>query len=402
MASELQRLVDSLGRRLGRSVALDDPQLNLLAYSAHNGPVDEVRTESILRRAVAREMVDHIYEQGAAKSHDLFTVSTRPELGMRIERVGMPVHHQERLLGFLWLLASEGSIGPDERESLRQAAETVGLIMHREYLVGELNRGRERELTRDLLAGSADVRAEAADQLLTEGLFSAGSLICVVVALSRPDAALTEQDRIAMSGGATFVRHRFPQRHVLTLERPDHTIALIAQSGRAGQLAVAEIGIALRDQVLAETKSDVLCYVGAGKPHPLRDAHVSYTEARRAVDVGRIVRVLGPVVSYSELGVYGMLAELPSDRLRESLHPGLRALLSSPADPGGTLVTTLDLYLDNTGDAQATAVQLRIHRTSLYHRLRRIEKITGLNLSVGDERLALHLGLKIARLIDMR
>jgi DNA-binding PucR family transcriptional regulator len=38
---------------------------------------------------------------------------------------------------------------------------------------------------------------------------------------------------------------------------------------------------------------------------------------------------------------------------------------------------------------------LRVHRATLYHRLRRIEKITGCDLGHGDDRLTLHLGLKL-------
>jgi hypothetical protein len=41
---------------------------------------------------------------------------------------------------------------------------------------------------------------------------------------------------------------------------------------------------------------------------------------------------------------------------------------------------------------------LGIHRATFYYRLHRIERITGLNLQSGDDRLALHLGLKLARL----
>ena len=65
------------------------------------------------------------------------------------------------------------------------------------------------------------------------------------------------------------------------------------------------------------------------------------------------------------------------------------------ADP---LVTTLETYLDRAGDAQATAAALFIHRTTLYHRLRRIAEISGADLRDGDDRLALHVGLRMWRL----
>jgi DNA-binding PucR family transcriptional regulator len=45
-----------------------------------------------------------------------------------------------------------------------------------------------------------------------------------------------------------------------------------------------------------------------------------------------------------------------------------------------------------------TAKALRLHRTSLYYRLQRVAELTGASLRNGDERLTLHLSLKLARL----
>jgi DNA-binding PucR family transcriptional regulator len=62
------------------------------------------------------------------------------------------------------------------------------------------------------------------------------------------------------------------------------------------------------------------------------------------------------------------------------------------------LVETLEAYLDLAGDAKATAAALSLHRATLYYRINRIEEITGARLKTGEDRLALHLGLRLARL----
>ncbi|WP_248963805.1 helix-turn-helix domain-containing protein [Sphaerisporangium perillae] len=62
----------------------------------------------------------------------------------------------------------------------------------------------------------------------------------------------------------------------------------------------------------------------------------------------------------------------------------------------------METFLDDTGDIKRTAASLRIHHASLHHRLCRIEEIAAVELSSGDDRLALHLGLKVARLIELR
>jgi DNA-binding PucR family transcriptional regulator len=59
---------------------------------------------------------------------------------------------------------------------------------------------------------------------------------------------------------------------------------------------------------------------------------------------------------------------------------------------------TLEVYLDNGGDAQAAAAELSLARGSLYYRLGRIAAITQADLHSGQDRLLLHVGLKLARL----
>ncbi|WP_433428063.1 helix-turn-helix domain-containing protein [Nonomuraea sp. CA-141351] len=62
----------------------------------------------------------------------------------------------------------------------------------------------------------------------------------------------------------------------------------------------------------------------------------------------------------------------------------------------------VETFLDNAGDIKRTAASPCIHRASPHYRLRRIEKIAAVELPTGDDRLALHLGLKVARLIELR
>jgi DNA-binding PucR family transcriptional regulator len=65
------------------------------------------------------------------------------------------------------------------------------------------------------------------------------------------------------------------------------------------------------------------------------------------------------------------------------------------------VITTLETYLDLAGDAKASAERLSLHRGTLYYRLRKAERIAGVDLRSGGDRLALHLGFKLARLIGL-
>jgi hypothetical protein len=128
----------------------------------------------------------------------------------------------------------------------------------------------------------------------------------------------------------------------------------------------------------------------SGRRERAGDARAALAEARVAASVAPALG-LG-VAHWDRLGAYQQLAPLADAPLPATL----RRLLDHPdAEP---LVATLETYLDRAGDAPASAAALFIHRTTLYHRLRRIEAITGADLRDGDDRLALHVGLRIRRL----
>ncbi|WP_407702280.1 helix-turn-helix domain-containing protein [Streptomyces specialis] len=62
------------------------------------------------------------------------------------------------------------------------------------------------------------------------------------------------------------------------------------------------------------------------------------------------------------------------------------------------LARTAETFLDHAGGATRTAAALGVHRQTLYYRLSRVERLTGLDLASGEDRLLLHMALKAARL----
>ena len=73
--------------------------------------------------------------------------------------------------------------------------------------------------------------------------------------------------------------------------------------------------------------------------------------------------------------------------------PAVRPLLADPV-----LTATAETWLDAGCRPARAAATLHVHRQTLYHRLGRIEALTGLDLADGDARLLLHASLRRARL----
>jgi DNA-binding PucR family transcriptional regulator len=104
-------------------------------------------------------------------------------------------------------------------------------------------------------------------------------------------------------------------------------------------------------------------------------------------------------VAWPDLGVFRLLGIAPDPALRQALaQPGIDRLIR---EGGPDLVHTARVYLDQAGGAQRTAQVLGIHRQTLYHRLERIEAITGFDLASGGDRLALHLALTLLPRLDV-
>jgi len=200
-------------------------------------------------------------------------------------------------------------------------------------------------------------------------------------------------------------RDELPTRQALTLVRPDHGVLLmtVRNGGTRSDGPVSRAAATLHRvaaELLAEP-TDWTPLVGVGDARSrLTDAELTYRHARQAAEVSAVVRSFGPVTRWDDIGVYQTLVDLPVAAISSSrLHPGLALLLDSRE--AETWLRTLEVYLDAACDARSAARTLNIQRGSLYHRLNRIEEIAGVDLRTGSDRLALHLGLKVARLAGL-
>jgi sugar diacid utilization regulator len=155
----------------------------------------------------------------------------------------------------------------------------------------------------------------------------------------------------------------------------------------------------LRTDLLKTLGDDATVQVGVGPVvASIGQAHQSYACAQDAARVAANVPGFAAVAAWADLGIYSLLVQLPIEQLRDKALPaGLRKLFE--ADTSGMLIETLEIYLDEAGRPLSAIERLQVHRTTLYYRLNRIEQLTGARLDSGSDRLALHLGLKVARLI---
>jgi sugar diacid utilization regulator len=400
--SELQRIVDSLARTTRRAVSVHDRGRSLLAFSSHEGAIDDVRKESILTRKGPARGFEWAKSFGIEKAEGPVRIPANEELGMEA-RICAPVRFGGRLLGYLWLIDPDETLTDEQIDLVKNAADSAALAINHQELADEIDRGRERELLRDLLSDQEDVREHAAADLVESGalLPAAFSVVLVVRPLldRKPMQPSDTVVRSHLEQALTRARRGVAPKRSLQLVRPDHGVLLVSCEAHETDSA-QRLGDTLQSHTVEALAQDGewTAVVGIGDAMTaLSECHRSYEQARKTSEVCTVLEPAGPVARWSDLGVYQILLQLPlSDVNVGSLHPGLERLLASR--DANVWLKTLDTFLDLGCDARGAAKALHINRSSLYHRIHRIEEIAEVDLNKGDDRLVLHLGLKLARL----
>lgn len=338
---QLQETVDEIARVLGASATLEDRSFRLLAYGAQHGELDAVRQESILRRAASPWVRDYFESFGIVKAQGPVRIPATPDLQARI---CWPLRHKAVTYGYLWLLDS-GAL-PD-LELVAPLVERTAALLAQEAR-SRREQGRELDL---LLSPDPEERSS---------LDLAGPVTAI---------AVRESDRVAALW--TLPRE--------VLARAGSPVALLAPSHLAVEVALT-------------VQSRYGTAAGLGGPRQeASDAWQSWREARHALRIAEHFPRFAPVARWEDLGVHRLLARLSTADLRE-----LAAFVSNL---DAELVATVETYLDLGGHVQKAAAELGIHRQTLYYRLGKAEKALGRDLGDGDDRLAVHLGLKASRLL---
>jgi len=131
----------------------------------------------------------------------------------------------------------------------------------------------------------------------------------------------------------------------------------------------------------------------AAATHSLR---LSFHEARCALEAARLQNGVAPeVASYRDLGAFQLLLSLQDDDALISYCRGvLGPIEQGEGDYGGELLRSLDVFIEHNGHWEKAAAALFCHRHTLRYRIRRIEQLTGRDLSSARNRIEFWLALR--------
>ena len=390
---DLFALADAIAASVGGAVTIEDPQWRVLAFSNLGHPVDEVRRQTILGRAVPAEWQKRLEQEGTARALRTGRGVVRfdvHEPGV-LRRLGAPVRAGTELLGTIWVAEGDVALGADAERSLNRAADLAALHLLSYRTSEDLKRRTRGAFVRNVLEGRTPVaapghvsapRVAAPFTVLAfearAGELSAGSVglerILSVVSLFCEDVhadamcALVD-DRVW--GLVPTPQTESRQRTVALARRiVDRVEQAVGVSLRAGiGVSAADVGDVPHSRRTAEQALMVL----ARQDGPEQVAHFDEVQARAALHE-----------------FLAIAAECPS------LLPGkLQTLIAHDAELGTGHVETLRAYLDAWGDMAEAARRLGIHANTVRYRVRRLEELSGLDLRDPDERLVTELQLRL-------
>ncbi|GAU65608.1 transcriptional regulator [Streptomyces sp. NBRC 110611] len=423
MRGDYQQLVDEISAALGAPATLEDRDFGLIAFGAHDGEDDEVmdpvRTRSILQRRSSAAVRAWFEAFGIARARTPLRIPPDPAAGVFRGRICLPVRHRSIVHGYVWVLddgrLSDLALGghgspPDPR--ITQAMESAARIGA--LLADEARTGSELgDLLHELLAAGPSGRPAAATALrdaLRDTLRFTPGVPLTLVAVVPWDPSDTGTAPLPNLPGLLAA---CPLR---TAGRPrgataGHALAALVRLRSTGALAPA---LTVAEHLLRSPRTGAAPAATDHLPQPrtaasghlrpprpaagigigtreLTDLPGAWREALDAARAARAEPRLGPVAQWDAIGSYRLLAGLPATAPDPALGP-----LLAPAH--AELARTAEVFLDCAGQAGRTAQELGIHRQTLYYRLSRVEKLTGLDLDDGEHRLLVHMALKAARL----
>lgn len=392
---DLFALANAIATVAGGPVTIEDRQSRVLAYSTVGGTVDGARQQTILDRRVPAEWVKRHQEAGIfaqlLSGAEAIEVPAESELGYR-RRLAIAVRAGSEYLGSIWLAESEDGFAPDAAEALRQVAPVAAahLLHYRAARAAECE--MRIEALRHVLDGYV-----VPDRLLRDRLGLEPTERVTVIAI-RAQALTTLStgqrqrvlDVVALECSAFGCQAKCDLVH-------DVVYALIPTPTEVQDADLRGVARRCSERLTKLIKPPIWVGVG-GTAARVELASRSRTEADQVLQIlAARGEDVSAVADISEVRSSVILREIVDAlRLQPQAYAGkINILLEHDQTRGAHFVETLGAYLDSFGDSVAASLALQIHPNTLRYRLRRLMEVGGIDLSSPDERLALHVQIRL-------
>jgi PucR family transcriptional regulator, purine catabolism regulatory protein len=344
-------------------------------------------TSKLFRREFPEAALEHVREEVRRRLSDdaVEFAPDHPEIAGR--SLVLPVSIRGRGGPQAWLAAARdaGGLGDFERLILQQAVTVVALELMRQRAM----RDTERRLAGDVLAEALTGRLSESELAVRLRPFGVGANAAVLVFSAQDGGAATsaegDLDRFLADAGVGALVASREQLLCAVVDARDglDPVAMAAQAREALQPEHGELRAA------------------ASRPAPVGSLRRSFHEARCALEAAALANGNSPpVASYRDLGAFQLLLSLQDDEaLRLYCDSVLGPLEDASGEYGDELIRSLEAYIEQNGQWEKAARELYCHRHTLRYRIRRVEQLTGRDLSSARDRIEFWLALRARELV---
>ena len=387
----LQRGI-AIHKRLERLVleesGLDEVVRALAAAIGGAVCVLSARGETIASKTFRRQLptvaIDSVREE--LRGHSSEFSPTHPELAGRT--LVLPVSIRGKGAPQAWVVAARdaGGLGDFERLILQQAVTVVALELMRQRAM----RDTERRLAGDVLAEALIGRPSPNELAVRLRPFGVGAQAAVLVFASHdgapPAHAEGDLDRFLADAGVGAL--------VAVRER-----LLCAVIDARIDTDAVELAARAREALMPEHGE---LRAAASRPAPVGSLRRTFHEARCALEAAGLANGAAPAVaSYRDLGAFQLLLSLQDDdALRLYCDSVLGPLEDGSGEYGDELLRSLEAFIEQNGQWEKAARELYCHRHTLRYRIRRVEELTGRDLSSARDRIEFWLALRARELVN--
>jgi purine catabolism regulator len=392
LASEnvgLERIVHELGRHLNKAVVVQDKRFRIQVaavppqfaaeweeiaelLSARNQVPDALRDRHHLPRHTSANVIQQIREDG-------------------LSRLIAPIVNREVGRGYLSFIAH--SFDETDELIIDHGAVVCALEMARAKAISEIEKKLRGDFLDSLMIGTvgeAEAVAEG-DRFGHDMSLPHIALVATWYGDKHPSNRRLETLVNGMlTGGPNTVLSRLRENEVRLFYAIDSSTPV--QSAR-------QLADDIRSEIRREYP-DARVAIGIGSvANRVNNWRASYREAAQAADIARRLKS-DTALFIGDLGIYTFLAHPDyRDDLRALRDSTIGNLINYEERQRADLLQTLEAFFQCHGNHTQTAELLSVHRNTLFYRMNRIAEITGLDLNQPDVRLAVHLALKIHRLL---
>ena len=256
---------------------------------------------------------------------------------------------------------------------------SAGTLITSEYVhhtrrLAEAEAGRRSALLNTLLDGYDEADQAAAGLLRRAGYLQQRQSYCVALARSVDPGEMESAPRAQrMADAIAEALAPAGVRSIIGI-RDNHVVAILSATRRTSGWTAPQSSVA--DRVYpALRRVGPAALIGLSNDAP-STSHIpkAANEARLALD---LANVSNRVARYSDISLRQMLITRARDAAPSSQPAWAEKLIG--ADKRGALAATLRSYADCNMNAQKTALLLGIHPNTVYSRIQKVERLTGLN-----------------------